>query len=109
METEEALGYFTGLTGSGPAFLAAFADAMITDAIRAGVSPELADRAVRQLLRGGISLLTDTPITPAAMVETFMAYKGTTAAGLQAMNDGGLKAAVASGLKAAQTRALGKA
>lgn len=109
VRSEDELAYFTGLTGSGPAFLAAFADAMITDATKQGVSPDIADRAVRQLLRGGVGLLVDAPTSPASMVETFMDYRGTTAAGLKAMEDSGLKAVVASGLAAARKRALGQA
>lgn len=109
VSSEEELAYFTGLTGSGPAFFAAFADAMIRDAERQGIKPEVAECAVRQLLRGGLSLLAERPESPARMVETFLAYEGTTAAGIVAMRESGLQRVVESALTAAQQRALGKA
>nr|WP_316651708.1 pyrroline-5-carboxylate reductase dimerization domain-containing protein [uncultured Gellertiella sp.] len=108
VKSERELACLTGLTGSGPAYLAAFADAMLAAATRLGLAPELADRAVRQLFLGGSTLLARDPRPPAGIVEIFKAYRGTTAAGLQAMADMGLADAIDAGLTAAARKALGR-
>ncbi|OCP34619.1 hypothetical protein BC360_11050 [Ensifer sp. LC163] len=103
--TEAELDYFTGLTGSGPAFLAAFADAMICDAVTKGIERGIAERAVRQLFLGGSSLLFESGQTPAEIVQTFLDYAGTTASGLKAMAAADIRTPIARGLAAAAARA----
>jgi pyrroline-5-carboxylate reductase len=102
---EHELAYFTALTGSGPAFPALVADAMIRHAIDAGIAPETADIAVRQLFLGAATLMMAAPETPAAIVETFSAYRGTTAAGLDAMIGADIATPIFRGLSAARQKA----
>lgn len=102
---EHELDYFTALTGSGAAFPALMADAMIRHAIEAGIDPDTADIAVRQLFLGAASQMASLPQTPADIVELFMEYRGTTAAGLAAMIDADLAHAVFRGLTAARRKA----
>lgn len=104
--TDEAqLDYFTALTGSGPAFPALFADAMIQHAIGAGVEPETAEAAVRQLFLGAGALMAQAQETPAELVDVFLEYQGTTAAGLSAMLEAGIATPIFRGLSAAHRRA----
>lgn len=103
--TEAELDYFTALTGSGPAFLAAFADAMISDAVTKGIERGVAESAVRQLFLGGSTLLFESGQTPAEIVQTFLDYAGTTAAGLEAMAAADIRTPIARGLTAAAARA----
>lgn len=103
---EQELDYFTALTGSGPAFPALVADAMIRHAIESGIDPETADIAVRQLFLGAATQMASISDTPADIVELFMEYRGTTAAGLSAMIDADLAHAVFIGLSAARRRAM---
>lgn len=103
---ERELDYFTALTGSGPAFPALVADAMIRHAIESGIDPETADIAVRQLFLGAATQMASISDTPADIVELFMEYRGTTAAGLSAMIDADLAHAVFIGLSAARRRAM---
>lgn len=103
---EHELDYFTALTGSGAAFPALVADAMIRHAIEAGIDPETADLAVRQLFLGAATQMARLTETPADIVELFMEYRGTTAAGLSAMIDADLAHAVFMGLTAARRRAV---
>ena len=102
---ESELDYFTALTGSGAAFPALMADAMIRHAIEAGIDPDTADIAVRHLFVGAASQMASLPQTPADIVELFMEYRGTTAAGLAAMIDADLAHAVFRGLTAARRKA----
>jgi pyrroline-5-carboxylate reductase len=102
---EHELDYFTALTGSGPAFPALMADAMIRHAIESGIRPETAVLAVRQLFLGAATQMVRISDTPADLVELFMEYHGTTAAGLSAMINADLAHAVFTGLTAAHRRA----
>ena len=105
---EEAdIDYFTGLTGSGFAFPALMARAMIEHAVENGVAPDLADVAVRQLMLGAGIYVSESKESAAEIVKTFVDYGGTTAAGLTAMIDRGSDAVVKAGLDAAWKRALG--
>lgn len=104
--SEDKIDYFTALTGSGPAFPALFADAMIRHAIESGIDPETADIAVRQLFLGAATQIAGLRQTPADIVDLFMDYRGTTAAGLSAMMEANLAHAVFRGLDAAYRRAV---
>lgn len=102
--TEDQLDYLTGLTGAGPAFLAKLAAAMEADAIGRGLPEGIARRAVMQLLKGAAGdLAGDRP--PSEIVEIFLDYRGTTAAGLVAMEETGLARMVRAMLQAAEDRA----
>ncbi|MDO9417788.1 pyrroline-5-carboxylate reductase family protein [Pararhizobium sp.] len=105
VSTEAELDYFTALTGSGPAFIAAFADVMIRDAIANGVSPAIADTAVRQLFLGASTWMAGTEQTPAETVQIFTDYGGTTAAGLTAMTAADIDTPISKGLAAAAAEA----
>lgn len=105
LSTESELDYFTALTGSGPAFIAAFADVMIRDAVENGVAPDVADAAVRQLFLGAGTWLADASETPADTVRIFTDYGGTTAAGLTAMLSADIAGPISKGLAAATEKA----
>lgn len=104
---EPDIDYFTGLTGSGFAFPALMARAMIEHAIENGIAPDLADVAVRQLMLGAGTYVSESKESAAEIVKTFVDYGGTTAAGLTAMIDRGSDGVVKAGLDAAWKRALG--
>lgn len=104
--SEDQVDYLTGLTGTGPAYPALLALAMMQDARSHGLNEEIAQRAVNGLLIGAGGLLQKRPEDPKKTVDTFLEYRGTTAAGLNAMKDRGLFAAVSGGLAAALERTL---
>ncbi|WHZ33850.1 pyrroline-5-carboxylate reductase [Sagittula sp. MA-2] len=102
---EAHIDLFTAMTGPVPGFVALFASAMARHAQSEGVTPDVADRAVRQLfLSAGEMLAHDAP-TAEAHVDGMIAYAGTTAAGLRAMQDAGIAEIIAEGLRAATARA----
>jgi pyrroline-5-carboxylate reductase len=102
---ESLIDYMTGLTGSGPAFVALFAQAMIDHAVNRGISRDLATAAVQQLIAGAGCLIGRATQTPSEVVQEFTEYQGTTAAGLNAMRAAGLPDTVHAGLRAAEARA----
>lgn len=102
---EGQLDLFTAMTGPVPGFVAFYAACMVRYATDRGVAPATADRAVRQLfLAAGVMLAADPP-SPADHVRRMLDYAGTTAAGLETMQDGPLAEAIADGLDAALRRA----
>ena len=107
VRTEAEIDYLTGLTGSGPAFPALLAEAMMADAIAHGLARDVARRAVNTLLVGTGRLLEARGEDPAETVRTFLDYRGTTAAGIEAMRAAGLAAAVSAGLAAAYAKSIG--
>lgn len=109
--SERDIDYLTGLTGSGPAFPALLANAMMRDAVAFGLSPQVAHRAVNTVLVGTGRLLELHDTSPVETVEAFLDYRGTTAAAIETMREAGFDEAVARGLAAAFNRsiAMGKA
>jgi pyrroline-5-carboxylate reductase len=98
---EDDIDYFTGMTGSGPAFPALLAAAMMEDAVGRGIDPEVAHRAVNAVLVGTGRLVESRGENPRDLVQVFLDYQGTTAAAIRAMQAGGFNASVSHGLQAA--------
>lgn len=104
--SERDIDYLTGLTGSGPAFPALLADAMMRHAIAFGLEPAVAQRAVNTVLTGTGQLLELKDASPADTVEAFLGYRGTTAAAIETMRAAGFGEAVAKGLAAAFEKSI---
>jgi len=103
---ERQIDYFTAMSGSGAAFPALLAESMMNDAIRRGIAPDIAMRAVQQVIIGAGRLQEAQRISPADTVKAFVDYRGTTAAGIEMMRERGFDQAVGAGLEAAYQRAL---
>ncbi|MBZ9675769.1 pyrroline-5-carboxylate reductase family protein [Mesorhizobium sp. ES1-1] len=104
--SERDIDYLTGLTGSGPAFPALLAHAMMRDAVAFGLAPEIARRAVNTVLTGSGRLLEARDASPAETVHAFLDYRGTTAAAIETMRQAGFEQAVANGLAAAFKKSI---
>lgn len=107
--TEDQLDYLTGLSGSGPAFPALLASAMLSHAGMRGLPPDVARRAVLGVVCGASRLLAAADASPEQTVQTFIDYEGTTAAGLRRMMGSGFVEAVHAGLDAAAAAAAAMA
>lgn len=101
---ERDMDYLTGLSGSGPALPALLASAMMRNAVSRGIASGIARKAVDAVLVGSGRLLESRGESAADTVETFLAYRGTTAAAIEAMQAAGFEAAVDAGLAAALDR-----
>jgi pyrroline-5-carboxylate reductase len=100
---EELLDAFTGVAGSGPAYVFLVAEALIAAAVAEGLEPDMAARVVRQLLLGSATLL-DREGDPTRLREMVTSPNGTTAAGLAALADHDLRGAVGAAVRAATQR-----
>lgn len=107
--TESHLDYCAGLTGSGAAFPALLAEAMIKHAEAQGLSRAFARRAVEGVIVDASQLLAGKEEGPERMLQILMSYRGTTAEALATMMDRGFADAVHEGLEAAAHKAAAMA
>jgi pyrroline-5-carboxylate reductase len=101
--SERDLDLFTGVAGSGPAYVFLVAEALTDAAVANGMTPDVAERVVRQLLLGSATLL-DREGDPATLRERVTSPGGTTAAGLAVLGERGVREAFAAAVAAATER-----
>lgn len=100
---EPLLDAFTGVAGSGPAYVFLLAEALIQAAVGQGFEPDVAERVVAQLLLGASTLL-DRDRDPAQLRVNVTSPGGTTAAGLARFEAHDFMAIVADVVNAATER-----
>jgi pyrroline-5-carboxylate reductase len=109
--SEPALDAVTGLSGSGPAYVFLFAEAMIEAGVLVGLTREVATELVVQTLLGSATLLARESEGPEALRAAVTSPGGTTAAGLRELEAHGVRAAILDAVAAAtrRSRELGRA
>jgi pyrroline-5-carboxylate reductase len=101
---ESLLDAVTGLSGSGPAYVFLFAEALIDAGERAGLPRDLAVRLTEQTLLGASTLLSRSDDPAEVLRANVTSPKGTTAAGLAVFESAGLRSTVAAAVQAATER-----
>jgi len=105
-ETNESLmNGVTGLSGSGPGFLAMVVEALVEGGVQAGLPAPLALSLAIETLAGTAALLEQTGEQPAQVRERVSSPGGTTLAGLAVLEQHGVAAAISAAVVAAATRA----
>ncbi|VVC04486.1 Pyrroline-5-carboxylate reductase [Candidatus Bilamarchaeum dharawalense] len=106
---EQHLDPITATSGSGPAFMAYFAQAMIEEAVANGLTEEDAELVVAQTLIGTGTLMK-SGWTTKKIIETVASPGGTTEAGLKMLDEKGTNKAIHTAVKFATEKAkeLGK-
>lgn len=102
---EEKLDAVTGLSGSGPAFVFEFIDAMASGGVRCGLSRDVAMKLAIRTVAGAAALAEVTGEHPVVLRDRVTSPGGTTIAGLKAMSECGLEGAVIAAVEAATLRA----
>jgi pyrroline-5-carboxylate reductase len=100
---EAQLDAFTGIAGSGPAYIFLIAEALTDAAVAEGIERSTADRVVSQLLLGASTLLARDG-DPAALRRNVTSPNGTTAAGLSVLDERDVRGAFAAAVRAATER-----
>ena len=106
VETESDLDAVTALSGSGPAYVFYFLEAMVDAARRMGLEPALARRLALATFAGGTALAdaSDEPLE--TLRQRVTSPGGTTAAAIGALESAGVKAAFIEAIEAARRRAV---
>ena len=101
---ETLLDAVTGLSGSGPAYVFLLAEAMIEAGVLNGLPRDVATTLVNGTIRGAGVMLTDGTDSAEQLRAAVTSPGGTTAAGLRALEDRSLRAAVLDAVTAAANR-----
>jgi len=106
---EEQIDGFTGVAGSGPAYIFLVAEALTDAAVAEGIDRPAAERVVSQLLLGASTLLARDG-DPATLRRNVTSPNGTTAAGLAVLEAHDLRATFGAAVQAAaeRSRELGR-
>jgi pyrroline-5-carboxylate reductase len=102
---EDTMDAVTALSGSGPAYFALLAEAMIEAGILLGVSREISTTLVVQTMLGTAKQLRDLGMHPVELRESVTSPGGTTIAAIRELEQAGVRAAFLNAIQAAMTRA----
>ena len=102
---EEDLDAVTALSGSGPAYVFYFVEAMMQAAADMGLSPAQGRALALATFAGATALAQQSDEAPAVLRERVTSKGGTTHAAISSLEADGVKAAFVKALRAAQQRA----
>jgi pyrroline-5-carboxylate reductase len=101
---EEQMDAVTALSGSGPAYYALLAEAMIEAGLLLSLSREVATKLVVQTMLGTARLLRDEGIHPVELREAVTSPGGTTIRAIRELEQAGVRAAFFNAINAAMER-----
>ena len=107
---ESMMDAVTGLSGSGPAYVAVAIEALADGGVAAGLPRQIADKLALQTVLGTAGLLKESHLHPAQLKDRVTSPGGTTIAGVRELERSGFRSALIEAVMAAanRSRELGK-
>jgi pyrroline-5-carboxylate reductase len=103
---ESQMDAVTGLSGSGPAFVFQFIEALAMGGIKMGLQKEAAMKLALSTLNGSIEMLEKLKLSPSELTANVCSPAGTTIAGIQELENKAFKGIVMSAVEAAAKRSV---
>ena len=104
VDSESVMDAVTALSGSGPAFVSIFIEALCDGAVKMGLSRKLATELATQTVLGTSRMIQEGAGHPAEIKDMVTSPGGTTASGIHSLERGGFRAAVISAVESAARR-----
>ncbi|MEM4481942.1 MAG: pyrroline-5-carboxylate reductase dimerization domain-containing protein, partial [Desulfurococcaceae archaeon] len=101
---EEYIDVWTGLVGSGPAFIAEIIDGLVLGAVASGMPRDIAYKSILDVLEGTAILLREIDSHPAVVRDEVITPAGTTIRGIMMMESEGVKSALMKTIESAYKR-----
>ena len=98
---EDQMDIFTGIAGSGPAYLYYLMEHMEKVGIEAGLPEKVTREIIAQTFLGAAKMVQDQDLSPTILRKNVTSPNGTTAAGLQALSENGGGKAISEAIKQA--------
>lgn len=95
----------TAISGSGPAYMALFVDALARAGVRHGLTRDVAEVLAVETMKGTAVMLRETGMHPEQLVDGVSSPGGTTIAAIEQLEAGGLRSAVFRAVEACVNRA----
>jgi pyrroline-5-carboxylate reductase len=106
VEDEKYLDMATALSASGPAYVFLFIEALIDAGVYVGLPRDMSRTLALQMVYGSTRLVMETGKHPAELKDMVVSPGGTTAEGVQALEQAGVPAAVVNAVNAAYIKSI---
>ena len=103
---EKYMDMATALSASGPAYIFLFIEALIDAGVYVGLPRDMARTLALQTVSGSTQLVLESGLHPGQLKDMVVSPGGTTAEGVQALERGGVPAAIVEAVNAAYLKSI---